>query len=92
MFKTLLVICLLLAAGCLGRVENTYVEGTSFQVGLYIPLNGTLYGIQMVNFLSGKRIVCPTNGSFKVESEHFMSNSALGVFDIVEDNETKVNL
>lgn len=92
MFKAVPVICLLFAAGCLGRVQNTYVEGTSFQIGIYVPLNGTLYGIQMVNFLSGKRIVCPTNGPFKVESKHSMTNSTLGVFDIAENNETKVGL
>ena len=48
---------MLLAFGCVSTtdVRNDYIEGTSIVVGLLVPYNGSLVGIQAFTYLSGKR-------------------------------------
>ena len=48
---------MLLAFGCVSTtdVRNEYIEGTSIVVGLLVPYNGNLVGIQAFTYLSGKR-------------------------------------
>ena len=72
-------VLLFLLIGCRQFDQNTYIEGTSLTIGLYVPYDGTIYGIQAVNYLSGKKIQCQTNTNFKVSSEHSISNNILGV-------------
>lgn len=48
-------------SGCLGR--TSYVEGTSVSVGAYIPNDGNLYGLQIVNYISGIKISASTNAN-----------------------------
>ena len=57
MKKFLAIALLLLALGCVSRTEvrNDYLEGTSIVVGLLVPYNGGLVGIQAFTYLSGKR-------------------------------------
>lgn len=57
MKKLLTVALLLLALGCVSTTEvrNDYIEGTSIVVGLLVPYNGSLVGIQAFTYLSGKR-------------------------------------
>lgn len=57
MKKLLTVALLLLAFGCVSTTEvrNDYIEGTSIVVGLLVPYNGSLVGIQAFTYLSGKR-------------------------------------
>ena len=57
MKKFLAIAFLLLTLGCVSRTEvrNDYIEGTSIVVGLLVPYNGSLVGIQAFTYLSGKR-------------------------------------
>ena len=57
MKKLLTIALLLLSLGCVSRTEvrNDYIEGTSIVVGLLVPYNGSLVGIQAFTYLSGKR-------------------------------------
>ena len=57
MKKLLTIALLLLSLGCVSRTEvrNDYIEGTSIVVGLLVPYNGGLVGIQAFTYLSGKR-------------------------------------
>ena len=57
MKKLLTIALLLLSLGCVSRTEvrNDYIEGTSVVVGLLVPYNGSLVGIQAFTYLSGKR-------------------------------------
>lgn len=43
MTKLLALAAFLLLAGCVSR--QTYVEGSSLAIGLYIPSGGQLYGV-----------------------------------------------
>lgn len=82
-----MIACLILVAiglvpvmvGCRNQEANTYIEGTSLTIGLYVPFNGNIYGIQAINYLSGKKIQLATNQQFKISSEHAISNMAFGV-------------
>ena len=82
MQKIILILSLLLLlSGCINQQsQNSYLEGTSLTVGLYIPLNGSLYGLQFVNFISGKRLSINTNSLFKVKSSNSITND-VGVFN-----------
>ena len=57
MKKFLAIALFLLTLGCVSRtdVRNDYIEGTSIVVGLLVPYNGSLVGIQAFTYLSGKR-------------------------------------
>ena len=57
MKKFLAIALLLLSLGCVSKTEvrNDYIEGTSIVVGLLVPYNGSLVGIQAFTYLSGKR-------------------------------------
>ena len=57
MKKILSFVFLCFALGCVSRTEvrNDYIEGTSIVVGLLVPYNGSLVGIQAFTYLSGKR-------------------------------------
>ena len=80
-----------LVVGCLcPTTNNSYVEGTSLTVGLWLPINGQIYGLQALNYLSGKKISVSTNQEFKVESEHNVTNSTLSVFDVIDNSKTRI--
>ena len=57
MKKFLAIALLLLSLGCVSRTEvrNDYIEGTSIVVGLLVPYNGSLVGIQAFAYFSFKR-------------------------------------
>lgn len=61
MSKYLVILSTLFIIGCNITPRNEYIEGTSLNIGLYIPYNGQIYGIKALNFLSGKRITSYTN-------------------------------
>ena len=48
-----------LAAGCVSR--QTYMEGQSLKLGIYIPSSGQLYGVQALSWLSGCKVDACTN-------------------------------
>ena len=45
----LLLLCLLF--GC--TTQQRYIEGTMTQIGVFAPLDGQIYGANIVNYLNG---------------------------------------
>ena len=81
---------LFLVVGCYSPTTNSYVEGTSLTVGLWLPINGQIYGLQAVNYLSGKKISVNTNQNFNVTSSHSISNKTFGCVDVIDHSKTKI--
>ena len=81
---------LLLALGCVSTTEvrNDYIEGTSVVVGLLVPYNGSLVGIQAFTYLSGKRYRS-ADTNLQIRTSHSLTNSALG-FQTQEFRRTKI--
>ena len=79
MKKLLTIALLLLALGCVSRTEvrNDYIEGTSIVVGLLVPYNGSLVGIQAFTYLSGKRYKS-ADTNLQIQTTHTFTNSVFG--------------
>ena len=75
----LIISLLLLASGCVSTTEvrNDYIEGTSVVVGLLVPYNGSLVGIQAFTYLSGKRYRS-ADTNLQIQTSHTLTNSVLG--------------
>ena len=73
-------------AGCGGR--TVYVEGTEFSLGAYLPMDGQLYGIQILRYRNGVASVS-TNSNMHVERTFAATNSYLGVVHTAESSQTK---
>lgn len=84
-------IILLLACGCASQPK--YVEGTLTQVGAYIPVEGTIYGAEVVNYLNGCKVTSVSNMPFKVDRVYSSANSYLwGMVTTTESTHTKVEM
>lgn len=84
--KLLALAAFLLLAGCVSR--QTYVEGSSLKLGIYVPAGGQLYGVQALSWLSGCKVDMPTNQQFKLCREYSASNDYFGVVHIREKTKT----
>lgn len=86
----LIISLLLLALGCVSTtgVRNDYIEGTSVVVGLLVPYNGSLVGIQAFTYLSGKRYRS-ADTNLQIQTSHSMTNSALG-FQTIDCQNTNI--
>ena len=86
------VLIMLLAFGCVSstaNVRNDYIEGTSIVVGLLVPYNGNLVGIQAFTYLSGKRYKSyETN--LTIKTSHSITNKVLGC-ECIDVQETDIN-
>ena len=60
------------------------------KLGIYIPANGQLYGIQALSWLSGCKVDTPTNQQFKISREYSASNDYFGVVHIRERTKTQI--
>lgn len=79
---------LALATGCAS--QQTYIEGSSLKLGIYVPAGGQLYGIQALSWLSGCRVDMPTNQQFRISREFQSSNDYFGVVHIREKTKTEI--
>ncbi len=80
-----------LLLGCSGTPK--FVEGTSVQLGAYVPWSGNLYGVELVSYVNGCVIRTPSNMCYEVERSHSVTNDWLwGMLQSVESSETKVRL
>lgn len=76
-------------AGC--KAAPKMVEGTSVQLGAYLPFDGNLYGVELVSFVSGCVVRTPTNQAYSVERTYASTNSwGWGLVHSVESSNTKV--
>ena len=90
MKKFLAIALLLLTLGCVSRTEvrNDYIEGTSIVVGLLVPYNGSLVGIQAFTYLSGKRYKS-ADTNLQIQTSHTFTNSVFG-YKSSDCQETKI--
>lgn len=79
---------------CSGCSSNPrYVEGTNLSLGAYLPINGQLMGIEVVNYLNGCSVRTSSNQSFNVSRTYASTNEwAWGLLKSVEGSETKVQV
>lgn len=86
--KLIALSLLALVAGCASR--QTYMEGNSLKLGLYVPAGGQLYGIQALSWLSGCSVDAWTNSEFRISREFQSSNDYFGVVHIREKTKTEI--
>lgn len=77
--------------GCAGQPR--FVEGTSVQLGAYIPWQSNLYGVELLSYVSGCVVRVPTNMCYEIERRHSVTNDwCWGMLKSVEESNTKVIL
>lgn len=86
--KLIALSLLALVAGCASR--QTYMEGNSLKLGLYVPAGSQLYGIQALSWLSGCSVDAWTNSEFRISREFQSSNDYFGVVHIREKTKTEI--
>ena len=59
------LIALFTLVGCTSNPR--YVEGTMTQIGAYVPYNGNLFGVEVLNYMNGCKVSCVSNQTFKVD-------------------------
>ena len=91
MKKVFAAVVLVLLLGC--YTTPKYVEGTLTQVGAYIPVEGNIYGMEVVNYLNGCKVTSVSNLPFKVDRVYSSMNSYLwGMVTTTENTHTKVEM
>ena len=84
-------IYVLLCQGC--STNNRYVEGTNLALGAYLPVDGQLMGIEVVNYLNGVSVRTSSNQSFNVLRTYCSTNSwGWGLLTTVEGSDTKIQV
>lgn len=82
---------LILMLGC--TTGNKYVEGTMTQLGVYAPIDGSIYGCEVVNYMNGCKVTSISNLPFKVDRVYCATNSYLwGMVTTTESTHTKVEM
>ena len=88
--KLMLVVCAFFI-GCTSTPK--FVEGTSLQLGAYIPWQSNLYGVELMSYINGCVVRVPTNICYEIQRTHSSTNSWMwGALETVESSETKVIL
>ena len=87
----LVVLIYVLCQGC--STNPKAVEGSSIQLGAYLPFDGNLYGIELMSYVNGLKIQASSNQSFQVERTYTSTNEwAWGLLKSVEGSDTKVEV
>ena len=87
--KRILLIALLLVAGC--KQNSKFIEGTSVQLGAYIPWESNLYGVELVSYVNGCAVKTSSNMNFRIERTFAATNEYLwGMVKTLESSNTKV--
>ena len=89
--RKLIVIAALALLGCTS--SSKYVEGTSVQLGAYIPWSGNLYGVEIISYVNGCVVRTPSNTCYEVQRSHTVTNNWMwGMLDSIETSDTKVTI
>ena len=87
----LVVLIYVLCQGC--STNPRYTEGTNLSLGAYLPVDGQLMGIEIVNYLNGCSIRTSTNQSFQVSRTYAATNDWLwGMMKTSEGSDTKIQV
>ena len=81
---------LLCQIGCTSNLR--YCEGTSTQIGIYVPISGQIYGLQCLNYLNGCVVNANSNQTMTVEREFSSTNSYFGCIQTIEWSKTKIDV
>lgn len=77
--------------GC--STSPKYIEGSTLQIGAYIPGESQLYGVEVLNWLNGCKVSSTTNQPFAITREYCASNSYLwGAATLNEKTKTTVDM
>ena len=88
--KALLVACAIFI-GCASQPK--YIEGTSLSLGAYIPWDGQMYGVELMQYVNGAVLKVPSNTCYEIQRAYSAtSDCAWGLLKSVESSETKVKL
>ena len=91
MVKKMMLIACAIFIGCTSQPK--YVEGTSVQLGAYIPWQSNLYGVELISYVNGCVVRTPSNMCYEVERKHSVTNDwCWGMMKSVESSDTKVNI
>ena len=89
--RALVLAGLALLCGC-GSTPK-FVEGTSLSLGAYIPWDGGLYGLELMQYVNGAVVKVSTNTCYQIRREHSSTNSWLwGMMETRESSKTTVDL
>lgn len=87
----LVVLIYVLCQGC--STHPKAVEGTSIQLGAYLPFDGNLYGVELMSYVNGLKIQASSNQSFQVERTYTSTNDWLwGMMKTVESSDTRIGV
>ena len=87
----LVVLIYVLCQGC--STQQKAVEGTSIQLGAYLPFDGNLYGIELMSYVNGLKIQASSNQSFQVSRTYNATNDWLwGMMKTVESSDTSIQV
>ena len=89
-----IVAALLFFASMIGCASQPkYVEGTSLSLGAYIPWDGQMYGVELMQYVNGAVLKVPSNTCYEIQRSYCATNSWMwGMLESVESSETKVKL
>lgn len=91
MIGIMIVLIYVLCQGC--STNQKAVEGTSIQLGAYLPFDGNLYGVELVSYSNGLKLQTPTNQSFQVSRTYASTNDWLwGMMKTVESSDTSIQV
>lgn len=86
-----LIISTMLIAGCAQAPK--VVDGMSLSLGAYIPWDGQMYGVELINFVNGSVIKTPTNMCYEIQRKQSSTNDWLwGMMRTVESTDLTVTL
>ena len=78
--------------GCATK-SNTFLEGSQTTVGAYLPYEGQLFGVEVVQHTSGCLVRSNTNQTFSVDRTYASTNEYLwGAVKTTEFSSTKVSI
>ena len=91
MIGILFVLIYVLCQGC--STNPKAVEGTSIQLGAYLPFDGNLYGVELMSYVNGLKIQASSNQSFQVSRTYNSTNDWLwGMMKTVESSDTRIDV
>jgi uncharacterized lipoprotein NlpE involved in copper resistance len=86
------LVTLALVLGILGCTSSSkFVDGTSVQLGAYIPWEQNIYGLELVSYVNGTMLKTSSNVVFSIERDFCATNTYLwGMLETRECTKTKV--
>lgn len=91
MKKLITIVLALVLCACTSQPK--FVEGTSVQLGAYVPWQSNLYGVELLSYVNGCVVRTPTNMCYEIERQYTATNDwCWGMLKSTESSNTKVKL